>query len=103
MAHYESMFGGGTEWVKLNNSFNVYYKKIGGIVFVQTRYTGTSISSGNQLVGTLPDGFRPDFRVNVREGSSGNGYLQIDDTGNVYVNPSTTTSYFQCMAVYPCK
>lgn len=99
---YESVYGGGTPWVRLNNSFNVYYKKVGGITFVQSRYTGTAISAGNQLVGTLPEGFRPDFRVNVREGSGDTGYMQIDNNGNVYVNPSVNTSYFQCMVVYPC-
>lgn len=94
-------YTGGTPWIRLNNSYNVYYKKVGGITFVQTRYTGEAISAGNQLVGTLPEGFRPDFRVNVREGSSNIGYLQIETDGKVYINPSTNTNYFQIMASYP--
>lgn len=94
--------GGGTEWVKLNNSFNVYYKKISGITFVQSRYQGTQISGGNQLVGTLPEGFRPNARVNVREGSGNSGYIQIETDGKVYLNPTNTTDYFQCMASFPC-
>jgi len=102
MAYTDSVFGGGTPWTQLNNSYNVYYKKVGGITFVQSRYTGTSISAGNQLVGTLPEGFRPDFRVNVREGSGNAGYIQIDSDGKVYLNPTNATNYFQCMASYPC-
>jgi len=92
---------GGTPWVQLDNAYNVFYKKVGGITFVQSRYTGTTLNAGNQLVGTLPEGFRPDFRVNVRDGANNNGYIQIETDGKVYLNPSTNTSYFQCMASYP--
>ena len=104
MALFPSILDGNTNtgWVKLNNSYEVYYIVFNGIVFVQTRYTGTSISAGNKYVGTLPSGCWPAYRVNVRDGAGNNGYLQIDANGEVYINPSQQTTYFQCMTSYPC-
>lgn len=59
---------------------------------------GTVITGANQLIATLPVGFRPAsqsaFALNLFDGTSSRmlGLLTIDANGNVYINPNNPTT-----------
>ena len=48
-------------WILLNSTYELYYRKIGNVVWVKGK---TAITSNNwQIIATLPDGYRPPLNV----------------------------------------
>ena len=82
-----------TGWKTLKNG--IVYRKVGSIVYVQIEALTPAATSGTELLGTLPQGYRPSLNVQpfIRKGAQ---ILQawITDQGNINVTATTSPGVY---------
>ena len=91
-----------TNWTTLTTEVN--YRKKNGFVIVRGSSVSTQAIQGGVLLGTLPNGYRPEVEIDnaaSTKGGAGTALVRISTNGNVaiFANPSTT--YWSFAVVFP--
>lgn len=97
-----------SNWNLLNEDYGCYYRKTGNITELNLNASQKTLNFGqNVVLGTLPIGFRPDKTVRSfvynRSTSSAitrNLYIEIQNTGNVYIFNWEATDTFETLNVH---
>lgn len=97
-----------SNWNLLSEDYGCYYHKTGNITELNLNASQKTLNFGqNVILGTLPIGFRPDKTVRSfiynRSTSSAitrNLYIEIQNTGNVYIFNWEATDTFETLNVH---
>lgn len=92
-------------WKTLSSSpIECKYRKYNGVVYIYVSARNATVQAAESL-GTLPVGYRPGFRCNVRNSllPNNDGYLEILDTGVATFTSGSAGSgrYIHCCTSYP--
>ena len=92
-----------TNWITLNDTAKVYYRKKSGIVTVVINNMNNTQLTNGDLLGTLPTGFRPAYPLQVRNSfDNANGRLCVWVDGTVtYGSNIGTANYIRAIISYP--
>ena len=85
-----------TDW--LNNNL-VYYRRKNGVVYVRYDYNSTTAITDGQVLGFLPEGFRPAFE-RIVPNYNANSYLAINTNGECSVNMVGTNTQVKTAHYY---
>ena len=92
-----------TNWITLNDTAKVYYRKKSGIVTVVINNMNNTTLANDDLLGTLPTGFRPAYPMLQRNAyDNANGRLCVWSDGRVtYGSNVGTANYIRAVISYP--
>jgi hypothetical protein len=94
---------GDNGWTTINSTYPTYYRKVAGIVFVLMRLNGGSTPTDGELLGTLPEGYRPALNF-VAATHNLRGNLSVSTDGKIVVSENSDQSlnnYMGCEVSYP--
>lgn len=86
----------------LNGSYGAVfqYRKVNGIVSVSLNSNLSGLTAGaNNLLGTLPEGFRPAVKPLI-SAYNGSGYFVLFDNGEIQYRPNAASGWTGFLATY---
>ena len=90
--------------ITLNSTYKAYYRRVGKTVSVWVNNTNNASISHGTLLGTLPDGYRPNDVMSARDYNNTNGACLLGTDGKLWFNiPGTnsgSTKYLRCTITF---